>query len=854
MRLNIQLFAEGTINGSSTASNCDCRITWTSTSDVATNKSSVTANIQIYKSGSGSTTGTFSGSITINGSTKSVSKKFSPYNYGSWKTVGTYTVDVPHNTDGTKNCSISGSLTQTGTTMAGTYTASGTAILDTMPRASEITSVSAGTTDYNPSIVWTPYDSSFKFKIKYAYNGWSYTTGYITPNTTNPYTYNSYTITGSNVASYMSGEYGSFIIKLYTYDSSNNLIGESSKSFTVTLNSSYKPTTPFTTFGIAPYSTSVPTEWGIYVQGKSKANFRVDTNASTGSTIVAYSIKLDGYTYLAGPTAVSNIITSSGTLTVEGIATDSRGRSSSDTTHSIYVYPYSVPTFNTAQVYRCDANGNQTDEGTYVYYNFKGNVSSCNGNNKGTYKIAYKVSTASTYSNEITIASNQQSLNTSGILSSGGTPITFANTSSYDFKFSITDTFGTNTNTQTIDTGFDLMNFNASGKAMAIGKVSEAKSNEELLEVALPTEMQLGSYNSEGRNTSGETKYLNIINLTITRAYTDIPLIFNLSCRANHWARVFVKFSNQNTTDPTLAKFSYVCDNGCPLKPYILKTGTSNWSIYVYAVNNEAVSVTQLEYSPYIAERINITYPNVLVDTPTGGYEAEYEQIQIRQVYKEKSDTSAGQNFHLLGATGENEGMSRPLTTNGAYIWAKSGTTTIDGESGLVLGNSTATGTDGNRRGGLRLYSPNTGSNYLYPRGHTSTYTSYLPMKSGDLLVQPKRLYYDATGTSGNVTLSETSANYTYLEIFYRYSDNATRGSVKLHSPNGRKFQITANYDNGTYLYSVLGNYSVSETTITVDSQIRWRFRTDGNATRTTGVTNIYIYRVDGIWVRNDAQ
>ena len=87
MKLDIQLFASGTINGSSTASNSDCRITWSSTGDTSTNSSSVTANIQIYRSGSSSTTGTFSGSITINGKKQSVSKKFSPYNWGSWATV-----------------------------------------------------------------------------------------------------------------------------------------------------------------------------------------------------------------------------------------------------------------------------------------------------------------------------------------------------------------------------------------------------------------------------------------------------------------------------------------------------------------------------------------------------------------------------------------------------------------------------------------------------------------------------------------------------------------------------------------------------------------------------------------------
>lgn len=136
MKLDIQRFVSETIiNGSSTASNCDCRIKWSSTGNTSTNSSSVTANIQIYRSGSSSTTGTFSGSITINGNKKSVSKKFSPYNWGSWVTVGSHTVTVPHNSDGTKSITIKGTLSNTGTSMAGTYSASGTATLDTLHKA-----------------------------------------------------------------------------------------------------------------------------------------------------------------------------------------------------------------------------------------------------------------------------------------------------------------------------------------------------------------------------------------------------------------------------------------------------------------------------------------------------------------------------------------------------------------------------------------------------------------------------------------------------------------------------------------------------------------------------------------------
>ena len=136
MKLDIQLFASGTITGTSTASGGRCRILWEEgTGSTSTNTSPVTATFQIRKDGSSSTTGTFSGSITINGTKTSISKKFSPYNWGTWATVGSATVNVKHNTDGTKSITIKGSVSNTGTSMAGTYSASGTAVLSTLHKA-----------------------------------------------------------------------------------------------------------------------------------------------------------------------------------------------------------------------------------------------------------------------------------------------------------------------------------------------------------------------------------------------------------------------------------------------------------------------------------------------------------------------------------------------------------------------------------------------------------------------------------------------------------------------------------------------------------------------------------------------
>ena len=51
-------------------------------------------------------------------------------------------------------------------------------------------------------------------------------------------------------------------------------------------------------------------------------------------------------------------------------------------------------------------------------------------------------------------------------------------------------------------------------------------------------------------------------------------------------------------------------------------------------------------------------------------------------------------------------------------------------------------------------------------------------------------LYEDATGTTGNVTLNETSANFSYLEIYYKARNS--HSSIKIHDPNGKNAVLYA--------------------------------------------------------------
>lgn len=53
-----------------------------------------------------------------------------------------------------------------------------------------------------------------------------------------------------------------------------------------------------------------------------------------------------------------------------------------------------------------------------------------------------------------------------------------------------------------------------------------------------------------------------------------------------------------------------------------------------------------------------------------------------------------------------------------------------------------------------------------------------------------KVLYNDPTGTTGDVVLSETAANFEYIEIFYRTNDQ-DYGSTKVYQPNGKKVSLS---------------------------------------------------------------
>lgn len=85
-------------------------------------------------------------------------------------------------------------------------------------------------------------------------------------------------------------------------------------------------------------------------------------------------------------------------------------------------------------------------------------------------------------------------------------------------------------------------------------------------------------------------------------------------------------------------------------------------------------------------------------------------------------------------------------------------------------------------------------------------------------------LYEDDNGTQETITLSETSENFSYIEVFARYG-TAYFTSVKIPNPNKKYFNITSSMMNqlASTGYIAATNYSISDKTLAPQYYGEWK-------------------------------
>lgn len=443
-----------------------------SSADYDTNKSDVTCKLYVRKDNDSltltiPTSGTWSYSMTING--KAFSGTVSKDVLLDWVLVATESVSgISHNSDGTKSIAISGWVTApTGTTLAGHKSSgSGTAQMDTVPRASNIDSVSCASSYFNGKLTYkyTPQSSSFYNRCNISLN---LDGEYIAVKSINLGKKSAAQQTASVTLSedeqaiiynkLPNANKGTLRFTFRTYSDSgySTQVGDAPYKEIALYVPKISSTLPDPGATLKSVHSLVADFDGLYIQGKSKVKATFAGKGKFGATIKSYSMKVEGKSYGSSDSYTSGYLSEYGTVDVSLSATDSRGYTNT-VVKQITVIAYSSPKILPATgdsdfvIARCDEAGNLSDSGTYLKIKAKRSYSlvKSNGVQKNFCKIRYryKLESAASYSSWVTILETD-ALDSNEIVSEpllGGTLLA---TNTYVVQVGVIDRVGQQANT-----------------------------------------------------------------------------------------------------------------------------------------------------------------------------------------------------------------------------------------------------------------------------------------------------------------------------------------------------------------------------------------------------------------------
>ena len=402
--------ANGTITGSTGNQYIAAKIVWSSVPDEDANKSTVTAKLYYKRLNDYTTYGTGTFAITINGNRMTADNYVNITN-DDWALALEVSDVVEHNSDGAKEITISATGSISGTTLSST-SVMGAVELDTIPRASEITSADGVTLGNACSIKWTPLSKSFRYKLKFTIGSWGHTTDAIHPNQTSAYIYTDYVIPLTVANQIPDAKTGTMKVTLYTYSNSSatTQVGDaSSDTFAVKVPSTDK-TKPTVTMVLTAVNSLGSSFAGLFIQGLSKAKADISATAKYSASIESYKLYAGGKSY--DSPYQTDYLPTAGIVTVKGRAYDSRGYYS-DVTKDIEVLSYSPPQIaaptgeSSVVCARCYADGTLAEDGTYLRIRAKRNYSklTVDGVQKNFCEIRYRYRPESTktYSDWITL-------------------------------------------------------------------------------------------------------------------------------------------------------------------------------------------------------------------------------------------------------------------------------------------------------------------------------------------------------------------------------------------------------------------------------------------------------------------
>lgn len=462
----------------------ELRINWTRNSyDVANNKSNVTVKVALWSPTSYNIVSSVTkyGTLVINGTSYSISFNCS-LSGNEYKEIASKTVDIYHNSDGTKSFSMSFSGTIGITFSSGKVndiSVSCTGTLDTIPRTSSFTlstsSAVLGSTAITVNI--SRASSSFTHKVTYKFGGINWV------GTTNAGTSFTFTPAIGDCSQIPNSTSGTGTIVVETY-SGSTWIGSASKTITLTVPDSVRPS--FTSLGTEVVNAGADVSYG-YVYGKSKCKVSIwGATGAYGSTITSYFITDHiGSEWWQWQTE-TGVLWRTGEITYGAYIVDSRGRASDAKYATINVQAYSAPSITNFSAIRSDSSGNASDSGTYSKVSANYSYASLGGKNGLSTKIEF-ASPGGGWVNAGSISSGSTIVIGSGAINPSY---------SYEIKLTVSDNFTSTTKIVQIPAQFVLLDFKSGGTGMGIGK---AATTDNALEIGIRTNLSNSMYLSPGK-------------------------------------------------------------------------------------------------------------------------------------------------------------------------------------------------------------------------------------------------------------------------------------------------------------------------------------------------------------------
>lgn len=488
-----------TFLGSTSNEYIDAKIIYSQSTYIDGNYSVIQAALYYKRNNTGfetKGTGTFSitfsltnipGDATVRSNTKTLT-----ITEDGWVEAIRVNYTLSHYQDGTPpplEISASGSIP--GTTLTSTNVR-GTPVLDPIPRAATIDSLSCATSYFNGKMTYkyTPKSDIGYIRCNIALN---LDGTYIAVKTINlgkqtasqktatvTLTEDELSIIYNKLTSTAKGKLR-FTLRTYSDSGYSTQVGETDYKEIDLLIPNISATQPTATMTLSPVSSLASPFNTLYIKGRTKVNVNLTNGAGKyGASVVSYKVIIDGKSY--GSPYTSEYITTDSEVEVKGTVTDSRGFSRTYT-QKVSVLPYANPRIIPASdedeiiCARCDASGNLSESGTYLKIKAKRDYSKVvSGSQKNFCSIRYRYKPeGGSYSSWTTILADNAASDevTTGALLGGGLEVA----KSYVVQVGVIDTIGeAASSTIQIPTERVYMHKAGSKRSFAFGKYAEEEN------------------------------------------------------------------------------------------------------------------------------------------------------------------------------------------------------------------------------------------------------------------------------------------------------------------------------------------------------------------------------------------